>query len=1622
MNRAGNLVSGFLPRSVSLVVALLFIGFALRGAFQEDIAVGNMEGVAVSEETQRPIPHADVYISNGLGTSFRSRTDAQGRFHFSSIPVGSYYLEIRGKHHASANLNVSLWEGEKQFVTAAMKHSQPELEVLQHSRVFTSRKKAFLHIQGYIDPKAPNAKDQFHLRLYRTRVSQVLKSEQRIEQFRSYAWGQNAKEGTIPDDFLSVKDIAKPTLTMDKNVSISGDDIEGFFYQQVSLETLAQGFYLLDIQHKGRSVWSWIMVTDTAVVMKRHSRHILAYAVDMETGKPRQNMTVTPFLREKPMASQVTNADGVAEFHLPLPLRTKRASGGDEEGEDDDFEYNSASLWLVAQSGMDEAIISERYFQESRDNYRVHLYTDRTIYRPGQHIAFKGIARLLKPGYVDESLPVPQGEDQKHPYTIPANTPVTVTVRTPNGEKIYTQSLTTNDYGAFHGGLDLEADAQTGVYTLLTKIKGETFTHDVVIASYQKPEFTVNVAPEKPYYVVGDTIEMNVSGEFYFGAPMVGTPIKYSVYKIGDWAEDLPDAEETSVQAMPRFLKSYEYGENEDIEGEARLDANGKAKIRIPTTKDRADNQVQRYTVNVTLNDGKQRNMTLEGSVRVYAGEVHLTVEPDGYLGTAGAPKSITVRARDLTGKPVPNLPITLEGAYEWYDQEKGVPQSKRATTLRGQTDAQGKLLIPYTPTHRGDLTLSAIASDAKGRVVKGRASLWVIGKEESGQPERDIDTMAIYTDKRHYTPGENATVQINTEHIGQSLLVTIEGDRLYSHQIVPVTSKNTRLTLPVRAAYGNNVSIVACYVHEQKIAKSEESLTIRQPEQVIKVQISPDRTPQGTTRLARYTPGEQIKYQVLTTDKQGKPIPCEFSLAVVDESLFALREDSPSAILDNFYPQTYNRVQTTTSFSVEYLGDADKAEPKMTARKRFPDTLYWSPTLQTDAQGKATLTVPLQDTLTTWRATVIAHSKNTEVGWGTCKLLTSKDFLLRVQNPRFLTQNDRSQITAIVHNETKNPMTALVRLKADSLKIQEETTRRIELAPGAQQMIDWNVEASRAGDAPIRVTAWTLNSTPQYTDGVELNLPVQPVGREEVVRLAGDFAPTKPGVEVVRFDPRSAPQYSRIHVRLSPGVLPSILASLPYLIEYPYGCVEQTTSRFLGDLYVQRLLKGRLLGTVPRANEIPKMVKKGILRLEQMQNRDTGLWGWWHFDKPDAWMTGYALIGLAMAKEAGFSVPDHLISRAGEESKKLSTTKDSDAGSMALLYYALTLWGEDVSGLRASLVKNNLSTEALTYIAVADIHRGEKHPELLTIIGKRAKRVEGMTYWEGGETGFESDLSTSAGVLRLLLLQNPQDPRIPSILHWIMRQRTDNYWQSTRDTVAVLAALCEYLKRFPDTMQAGQITVRLNGQTLQTLNASALDRQKDTVIPVPLSRLRPDKNDLVLTTTGNNLPFFYSIESRQFISTPDLPALFPKGYRIVREYRRLVPRTNRNHITTMEAEPTNNQLQAGENVRVRLTLYLPERLDHVLIEDPYPAGCTVSERGSLDEVVEGWGYWWSSIDVRDRKIAFFANDTRAGTHIIEYNLKAQTPGTYNLLPTILQPMYKPHLRVENAIDRITVR
>ncbi|MCW3100553.1 MAG: Large extracellular alpha-helical protein [Chthonomonadaceae bacterium] len=1662
------------PRHAALALAVICIGFALRFAFSNEVPVGTVKGHVLLAENKHALGGAEITFypitaGGGRGDVRRHRfvvSNDDGQFTVTHLPAGDYHVYANSDSHDVQNLSVSVQEGKTTPLELTLTRSKPEFALKEHQRVFGTQEKANLGFSGYVDTKKAE-RDSVHMRLYRTRLSTLLENpdnEQRLDSVgRSYD-----PTPTLPKELLYPKVGTAPQIVQERDIPITEGDKEGFFYQKLNFEKLPTGLYLLDLTHAKNSVCSWILVTDTALIVKRSQNQILAYAVDMQSGQPLPNSAVRAYRNGTVVAQSRTDAQGLASLAIPrtAPKRHVSSADGGDEGGDEADTADAAKITTLAIRGDDEAIITRDYFRnEDAGSFVVHAYTDRTIYRPGQKIAFKGIVRRIR----DRDAVEPTQR-----YAVPANEPVTVEIRDKDSERILLTKLTTNRYGSFNGSVTLDPEAATGIYTLITTIRGEEHTHQIVIASYQKPEFSVTVTPDKTRYRRGETVSMTVAAQYYFGAPVVGAKVKYSVYSSPDYSalsDDNSDDSDSSTEPDEAGFggdsESY-YGEVQ-ADGAATLDENGKAVIHFVAKGDSSSEgaPADNYNVNATVTEGEDREVSADGTATVVAGDFRLAVKPDGSVAAPGEVTNVNLTAKDHDGKPVANVAVELEMGYHEWNRIRNDEEGKfayhytLAGTLHATTGPDGRVTIPVVAPRAGELYLKARAFDSGHRKIISTSYIW-IAADQGGDLNTEYADLSLLTDKKHYHPGDTARVLINSSRIGQTVLLTVEGNRVYATQSVVVKQHSTIVHVPLPANYGPNVFLDACYVRQKHYATSETSLRVATPGQGINVKITADRDmgrasgdvpPMGSTEkltkldpnaqyastpvpkpvLARYAPGDKIRYTVQTTDQQGHPVPAELSFGVVDESIYALRKDDPRALRDSFFPNRDNRVSTEYSFAIQYLGDADKAEPQISARKKFPDTAYWNPTLVTDANGLATVSFALPDNLTTWRATATAHTLDTRLGRTTEQVLVSKDFLVRLQTPRSLTQHDVSRVVALVHNDTGVTQTAQVHLTAENLTVNGPAVQSLTLESGKAGEAVWNVTADGYGAAKLRVTAYTpKTNNVQFTDGVETSLPIRPHGREVVTAFAGEVTAKNPETEVVRLDPKAVPELSRLTVHVTPSIAGSLVGATDYLIGFPYGCTEQTMSRFLPDLLVERVLKLHGMSDVKRREQLPRMVHAGLNRLYRFQHANTGGWGWWEHDADDSWMTAYVLYGLATARNEGYTVTDNAMHKGKVAAMKMAQDPKISPDNAAFLLYALALNGDSATARSEfdRVLRSHPNGTGYAYLVLTAKLIGTDPGAALALMNRQSEWADGTLHWRRRSDWYWWDWDDSemtAIALRAQLAVNPTDPRVGGMLRWLMLHRTGDYWGSTRDTSWALSAFCDYLKAQSGFVAGGQVTIKLNGVVRQTYTLTPdLLKEPQLTLHVPASELRSDKNDVTLERSGGSSPIFYSVEWKQTVATEDMPAVSPPAVKgetltVTREYLRLKPQKVGMDSWSLQTEPTNHHLAQGDRIRVRLTIDAPRDMAYVLIEDPFPSGCEVNERGDASEVVE-WGYWWQGIDVRDDHIAFFAKTITKGKHVIEYNLRAQTPGSYHVLPTLVQGMYTPETRAETAEARVEIK
>ena len=1643
-------LAAMLPRHLAVIVALIGIGGALAYALSEETPVGSIVGKVVLDENDVPLSDVkillDTSVASTSGDTYTGRYAVSGKdglFRLSRVVTGGYTLSASAEHHEVSEVYVSVDEGATSPITLRLKRTESALAMKQHQRVFGTKEQPYLGVSGYVSSDTGAKRDTLRVRLYQTRLSAVMSNPASAQALESVGRDYDPAP-RLPNALLRPKAGAAPVRILEKEFPITEDDREGFYHQKFELDTLKTGLYLAEVQHEKQIVCTWLLVTDSALIVKQADRQVVAYLADMQTGTPLGNAVVRAYRKGRVVAQGQTDARGLVELTLPKSASRPAPSEESDTGDDSSPIYEDSDagrVLLIAQRGDDEAVVNGWANQmENRGAFTFHAYTERPIYRPGQRIYFKGIARHNPPPpSASGTQPLDALPDSGPAYRVPVGEKVAVELRTPTGERLYKNRLTTNRYGSVFDSVELSPEAPTGVYTLRMRAGGTTHTHDIVIASYKKPEFSVSVTPEKKRYARGETVTMKVDAQYYFGAPVAGAKVTYYVYSDPDWMEEYDEEsgdseEEPDFSAFPGHSRSY-YGESV-LDGETKLDENGQAVLSFPAKAESKPGAPQNdiYTVSVSVVAEENREVSETGKVQVSAGDIRLGLKTEGYLAQPGQPANIALRVRDFEGRPLSNVPVTVETGYQKWDRS-GIHYEK-VGIQRVVSGADGTGAFSVVPPRSGEFVMKAHVTDSKRRYIWSKAYLWV-ADDRGGDLGTTYDDLSVLPDKRRYKPGETARVMLNARRTGQTALLTIEGDRVYRTQLVPMTQKSVVVRVPILAEYGPNISLAACYIQNKRFASSEANLRVSVPEHELNIAVRADRDSTGTTAsssdatptLPRYHPGDKITYRITTTDARGKPTPCEFSFGVVDESLYALREDYPNALRDSFYPRRYNRVSTSYSFAVEYLGDADKAEPKISARKRFPDIAYWEPALQTDAQGRATVSFQLPDNLTTWRATANAQTLDTRVGYAAQKVLSAKDFMVRLETPRFLTQRDGSRLTAIVHNETGVRQQAFVRLTADNLRVNDRDIQPLTLEPGQTGQASWQVTAENPGDVKLRVTAWTVRNSgqPQYTDGLETTLPIRPYGREDIVSFAGQVTASHPETEALRLDPAAIPAASHLTIRLTPSVATALIGALDYLIGYPYGCTEQTMSRFLPDLMAQRALRNSGLLVSIRTDELPRMVRNGLQRLYRFQHRETGGWGWWEHDEDDPWMTGYVLYGLATARAEGYTVEEKVLSEGRKAAVALLKKTPLEIDTRVFLIYGLALAGdrETARAERSKLLINEMTGQGWATLVLLDKLLGRDTGAAMAGLDRRAKTEEGMRYWTVRKYDYvSSDREATATAMRAMLAVNPRDPRITSSLRWLMLQRTGDHWENTRATAQVLAAFCDYLNANPITSSGGEVRITLNGRALQTVALTADTRnEREIVLRVPASKLRSDKNDVTLERVGGDSPIFYSVQLRQTVAMADLPprvAPNVAGLEVKREYLRILPKQT-GEDWRLDTEPTNNILKAGDAIQVRLTVKAPRDLSYVIIEDPFPAGCEANMRGEVDESGD-WTFWWSSVDVRDDRIAFFARTLTQGEHVIEYTLRVQTPGTYNALPTLVEGMYAPGSRAETAGTRVEVR
>lgn len=1180
-------------------------------------------------------------------------------------------------------------------------------------------------------------------------------------------------------------------------------------------------------------------------------------------------------------------------------------------------------------------------------------------------------------------------------------------------------------------------------------------------------------------------------------------------------------------------------------QGDLKTDEFGNALIEFPANSfDATPGADVEFSVEVAMVDESRRSINGAASIKATHQSYYIGLHTQKHLYQPGDRIRVDIRSASPNGQPVAfdgKATIFFVEQRETNDETGKVKTEEKLEAISSpaaKADKAGRGVIEFVAERHGYYKIETTAPDPFGAQVKGSAYVWVAkgSGELAHYATGDLD---IVVDQNTISAGDTLRALITSKHPEAYVLLTGEADRVYYSKVIYIPKNSATVEIPIAKNFRPSVTLNASLFRDSKIHNETKMIFVPPVEEFLTVTIKAPKEEflpreeaevevtvvdhQGRPKAAEFSLGMFDASVLYIQDETRGDI----------RKFFYGNERQRSVLTETSYSFQFwaegrrERAMAKNGRGVGYGGAMPAAAPMAAAesaapgrrmakadnlaadvnakpavepeiRSEFPDTVYWNAHLKSDANGMAKTKVRFPDSLTTWRLTAIAVTPETTVGEVKHEVRTKKNVIVRLQAPRFFVETDEVWLSAIVHNYLDQPKSIRTEMNVTSelafhgvavdgilqpnREVQQKKFYDVEVPAGGERRVDFLAKVLRPGKVKILAKALT----DVESDAMQMEYPILEYGARQLlaengILFGGDNTERSMSVRL-RIPDKVREGSQSLSIRVAPTVAGVMLESLPYLIDYPYGCTEQTTSRFvpavltlhtlrklginLADLknmapkdpVVAERLKRFMKSPVYDPVELDKIVKAGVARLSAFQNADGG-WGWWKNDSSSPYLSSYVLTGFAMAADAGVAVPADVIERG-----VAFLTEIANRSQPILLYpwqqseeptirvyvlYALAQAKRDrlaepkiAERLRQSFEQRDELNDYARALLALTLHAAGKKEEADIVVANIVDRARvdektATASW-GDATGYfywyQSGTEATSFSLRALLAIRPNSPLIPQTVQWFMRHREGTRWFSTKDTALVCHALADYLQRTGELNPDLTITVDVDGQKTKTVRVTREnlftfdDELKLTGADLGVG----EKLATVRCTGRGNL--YWSATAEFFNKEEHIPAKGNELY-IDRQYQRLIPK---------EVEKTRTVWNAAEQKHVE-EKYKAIDYDRKPIADgeELKSGDLIEVQLAIDarnnfeylmfedfkpagcEATElKSGYSWGTgghREFRDDRVAFFVSYLNQGKHTIQYRLRAEIPGVFHALPSQAECMYAPRVRgnAESWIIRV---
>ena len=742
---------------------------------------------------------------------------------------------------------------------------------------------------------------------------------------------------------------------------------------------------------------------------------------------------------------------------------------------------------------------------------------------------------------------------------------------------------------------------------------------------------------------------------------------------------------------------------------------------------------------------------------------------------------------------------------------------------------------------------------------------------------------------------------------------------------------------------------------------------------------------------------------------------------------------------------------------AAEIDDDAADSETPINLRQNFNALALFSPTVKTDASGRAVVDIKLPDNLTRYRITAVSVDNGKRFGKTESTITAKQPLMVRPSAPRFMNFGDKIEMPVVVQNQTDKDMAVDVAVRATNAELTGGNGKRVVVKANDRVEVRFPVSAMKAGTARFQIVA----TSGKFNDAAEISLPVWTPATTEAFATYGTTDQNGAVIQPVQTPGDVYPQFGGLEVTTSSTQLQELTDAFLFLTNYPYACSEQISSRMISIAAMRDVLSAFKAKDMPTAKELEGYYARDIEILQSRQRSD-GSFGLWKRDKERyeyPFLTVHVAHALALSKAKGYKVPDEMITKVKPYLKDVEKHYDQwykNSPEVRWTISAYALYIRDMMGdkdiaktkkLLAEATIEKMPFEALGWVLSVLANDPDSTVEVQAIIRHLMNRTTETAatanfvtnYGDGAWLIMYSNRRADGVLLEAMIKSDPKNDLVPKLVRGLLDHRTKGAWSNTQENVFILLALDKYFNTF-EKVTPDFVTRIWLGNTYAGEDAFKGRSIDSNQLNIPMSYLTDQggMSNLILDKQGAGR-LFYRIGMKYAPKNLKLePADY--GFTVLRKYEAVDDKDD----VKQNADGTWT-IKAGARVRIRLTMVAQARRYHVALVDNLPAGLEIlnpglavtesipGDPGSDTPVVEfgsrsfGYGSWWyrqywfEHQNFRDERAEAFTSLLWEGVYNYSYVARATTPGQFVVPPAKAEEMYHPETFGRTGTDFVHV-